>query len=296
MRREASGVFPACLAAKSAGENSLRLGVGEALRVRRQGRVVGSDGPHLFEEGPPLLQRFDEGEVARDLHTGNLGQLLHAISPALRIEVHERVGPEGRPDPLTPALVTQLLVLLQGVGGSVSSAKHLDVEALEEGAGSKLGARELLCEVVIDPLRTLAGQLLLNPEDVNELVLKPETGWGAAEEVEVFSEALPDLAVICLDRGRVTSRHSEVLHRHAVTVEHAKDVMVGDDKELCGSAQGGGRVGEEHRRDVPMGTHERKVGHGLIKLAGHATSGGIWVEEAVGVEGPRCDHGSSLLA
>src|SRR5215216_946984 len=237
MRREASGVFPACLAAKSAGENSLRLGVGEALRVRRQGRVVGSDGPHLFEEGSPLLQRFDEGEVAHDLHTGNLGQLLHAISPALRIEVHERVGPEGRPDPLAPAFVTQLLVLLQGLGGSLSVEEHIDVEAFEEGAGSKLGARELLYEVVIDPLRTLAGQLLLDPEDVDELILKPETGGGAAEEMEVFSEALPDSAVICLDRCPVTSRHSEVLHRHALTVEHAKDIMVRDDKELRGSAQ-----------------------------------------------------------
>jgi hypothetical protein len=186
-------------------------------------------------------------------------------------------------------------VLLQGIGGGVSGAEHLDVEALEEGARSKLGARELLCEMVIDPLRALAGQLLVNPEDVDELVLEPEAGRSAAEKVEVFSEALPDSAVICLDRRPVTSWHSEVLHRHALAVEHAKDVMVGDDEELRGSAQGGIRVGEEHGRDVAVGAHERQVCHGLVQLAGHTAPGGLRVEEAVGVEGPRFDHDSSLL-
>jgi hypothetical protein len=72
--------------------------------------------------------------------------------------------------------------------------------------------------------------------------------------------------------------------------------MVGDDEELRGSAQGGVRIGEEHGRDVAVGTHERKVCHGLVQLAGHAAPGGLRIEEAVGVEGPRFDHGSSLLA
>ena len=88
-------------------------------------------------------------------------------------------------------------VVLGGVGG----AEELDVEALEEGAGGELRARQPLFEVVVDPLRALARGLLRYTEDVYELVGEPQARGGAAEEVETLAEALPDTPVVRLDGG-----------------------------------------------------------------------------------------------
>jgi hypothetical protein len=53
----------------------------------------------------------------------------------------------------------------------------------------------------------------------------------------VFSEALPDPTVMVLDRRAVAGRHPKVLQGYPLTVEHAEDVVVGDDEQLGRGAQ-----------------------------------------------------------
>jgi hypothetical protein len=75
----------------------------------------------------------------------------------------------------------------------------------------------------------------------------------------MLGEALPDPAVISLDWRAVVGRHAEIFEREALSVEHAEDVMVGDDEQLGRRAQVRGRVGQQRRWDVAVRADQRQI-------------------------------------
>ena len=102
-----------------------------------------------------------------------------------------------------------------------------------------------------------AVQLLLDAEDLHQFLRQPDAGRRAAEEVEVVGERLPDFAVVGLDRPAIPPRHAQRLQRHALRVEHAKDVVVGDDQQIGRAAEGVVRVGEHARIDMAVRADQR---------------------------------------
>ena len=63
-------------------------------------------------------------------------------------------------------------------------------------------------------------------------MIEPQAGRRAGEETVMLGEAPPDASRIGFDRAAVDARHAEILQRHALAVEHAKDVMVRRHEEL----------------------------------------------------------------
>ena len=61
--------------------------------------------------------------------------------------------------------------------------------------------------MVVDTLRTLTVKPLVHTEQIHQLGGQPETARRAAEKVKGFGKALPDPAVIGLDRSAVAGRH-----------------------------------------------------------------------------------------
>ena len=202
----------------------------QALRVWGGGAVIGCNRPHLLKEGAPLHYGVHERAVIHDVYPGYLREPLDVLPPAGGGKIRQGVWSEGGAHPVSPALVPQRRVMLEAVGSGIRGAEYLDLKALEERPRRVLGARESLLQVVVQPLRALPGRLLSYAEHADQLVGEPQTRGGAAEEVEVLAETLPDLAVVGLHRRAVEGRDAEVLHRNSLAVEHPEDVVVGDDE------------------------------------------------------------------
>ncbi len=87
-----------------------------------------------------------------------------------------------------------------------------------------------------------------------------------AEEMEVLAEEFPDLAMIACEQR---------LQWNPLRVQHARDVVVGDDEEFGGRAEGCVRVGEEARVNVTVRRDDGKFRDGLIEVARDITCGGV---------------------
>ena len=79
----------------------------------------------------------------------------------------------------------------------------------------------------------LAGRLLIEsdiePEQLDEHPVQPQRRWRPAEEMEIPGEQPPGCAGVGADVAGAVG-HPQRLHRDALTVEHAKDVVIGDDE------------------------------------------------------------------
>ena len=115
--------------------------------------------------------------------------------------------------------------MVEGVGRLVSGGEDLDVETLKERARTKLGCAELPRDLVVDRLRGRTGELHAHAEDLAQLVVDPDPGWRAAEQIVMLAKQLPDLTRVSFTVA-IARRHAEGLDRHAARVEHAEDVMV----------------------------------------------------------------------
>ena len=88
--------------------------------------------------------------------------------------------------------------------------------------------------------------------------MQPDAAGSAAEEMEVLAEEPPDLAMVACEQR---------FQRNALRVQHARDVVVGNDEEFGGCAEGCVRVGEETRVNVTVrredGKYSRRfdIGH-----------------------------------
>ena len=100
----------------------------------------------------------------------------------------------------------------------------------------------------------------------------------------MVGEGLPDFAVVGLDRPAIPPRHAERLQRHALRVEHAEDVVVGDDQQIGRAAERVVRVGEHARVDVAVRADQRQARHLPVEVLGDLLLARIGAEEAVGRE------------
>ena len=80
------------------------------------------------------------------------------------------------------------------VRGRVGGGEDFKIEPLEEGAGQELGCLQLFVDGVVVEIGGLLGEAFLEAEQLLEGIVEPEARRGAAEEVVVFGEDVPDLA------------------------------------------------------------------------------------------------------
>src|SRR3546814_20743094 len=69
----------------------------------------------------------------------------------------------------------------------------------------------------------------------------------------MVGEPAPNRAWVTFDRAAVGAWYTQLLQRNALAVEHAEDVMLGDDHQACRIAEGGvvgepGGIGTAVRR------------------------------------------------
>ena len=110
---------------------------------------------------------------------------------------------------------------------------------------------------------------------------EPRAGRRAAEQVEVVCEQLPDAAVVALDLAAVCARDAQPLKRDALRVEHAKDVVVGDEQQVGGRAERVIRLGKHARVNVAVRADERRAGDLAVEAPGDLSLLRVRVEIAV---------------
>src|SRR6185437_2168438 len=134
-------------------------------------------------------------------------------------------------------------------------------------AGSKLGAGQSRLKVIVDRLRIGAIELFLNLEHAGKLVAQPQPGRRAPEQEEVVGESLPDSPVIGLHRRAVTARHSQVREGDSLAVQQTEYVVIGNDQEIGGCAEGGVWIGEERRIHMAVRAKNGQILDQRVQLA-----------------------------
>ena len=161
-------------------------------------------------------------------------QLVDLLAPPGRIEVDDGIRAEGRAHVAGPSRCADRLVVIERISRRVGGAQHLDVEPLEQTARPHLRLAQAVRDLIVDGLGVRAGQLFLHAEHVREFVRQPQSGWRATKQVKMLREGLPDLPVIQLHRAAVRARDAHLLQGDTLRIEHAEDVMIGDEQQIHG--------------------------------------------------------------
>lgn len=98
----------------------------------------------------------------------------------------------------------------------------------------------------------------------------------------MIGEALPDPAVVGLDQRAIPAGDAEIFQRDALAVEHAKDVVIGNDQQLGRRAEGRRRVGQQRGRHVAVRADDRQVFDRRVQRARERALGRVGVKTAVG--------------
>ncbi len=181
-------------------------------------------------------------------------------------------------------------MICETIGRSICCTQHLDVELLQQSARCELRLGQLRLEMVVNTLSTVAVQRLVNAENVDQFIGEPEPGGRSTKKVKMVGEALPDRAVIGFNGCAILGRNTQVFHCHALAVEHPKDIVVGNDKQLGGRAEASIRIGEQRRMDVPMRRNKRQVFDGCVQLPRKVALRWIRIKTAVGRQRPSVSN------
>ncbi len=179
------------------------------------------------------------------------------MSPVRGIEVDDAIGPEGWQNAPTPIRIFCALVMLECVCRSIGCCQHLDIKTLVQRARAKFWFGQLFGHAVVDGLGVGAGELVVEAENVAQLVANPHAAGRATKEVDVVGEGLPDGAVRSLTLPPPVERGEKIGHRHTLRIQHAHDVVIGDDEQVGGCAKAVVRIGKYARVHVAVRANER---------------------------------------
>ena len=96
-------------------------------------------------------------------------------------------------------------MVVERVGRCVGSGEHLDVEPFEQRTRAEFGRAQLLPDLIVDPRRSVARQLVVQPEHLVQLVIEPRASRCAPKQVVMVREPLPHLARVRLDWSAVSA-------------------------------------------------------------------------------------------
>ena len=87
----------------------------------------------------------------------------------------------------------------------------------------------------------------------------------------------------------IEARHAQRFQRDALGIEHPRDVMIGDDEQIGGRAEGRFGVAEQPRVHVAVRADQRQVADQGVQITRKHPDRGVGIERAVGIEVER--HG-----
>jgi hypothetical protein len=77
--------------------------------------------------------------------------------------------------------------------------------------------------------------------------------------MEVIGKGLPDLPVLDRARSSIAPRNAQHFQGNALRVEHAEDIVIGNDERVGGWAKGDVLVGQQPGIDVTVWTDNGQV-------------------------------------
>src|SRR3954453_3110586 len=196
--------------------------------------------------------------------------------------------------PSAPAGFADRLVIFERVDRAFGGRKHFDAEPVEKRARPKRGLLERSGNAIIIESSSLARQANIEPKDFAEDPVEPHAGRRALEQVVVLGEEAPDRSRIAFRGPTVDAWDSEQLEPNALAVEHAEEIMVGDEQQL-----GGIRKTLIQREpcgiSVAVRTEDRQRPNVLIKLAGDLPGRNVGREQPVGMKDARAAHQLNIV-
>ena len=196
--------------------------------------VVGGGGAVLAKEGAPGFQGPQiAGEVA-GVFAGQAAEFDDVAGKAFVLRIDHRVGPEGRDDSAGPAARLDFRVMKQRVQRRFRGRQHLDAEALEQRPGPVVRGLERTLDVPVEAVRRGRTERLVEPENLFEHVVEPDSGRRAPKQVVVVGKPSPNHLGIRLDGEPIArvGRDAQFRQRHALAVQHPVNVVVGRDQQF----------------------------------------------------------------
>ena len=113
-----------------------------------------------------------------------------------------------------------------------------------------------------------------------ERMVKPHGRRGAAEQVVVSSETMPDQAWVTFRLAAIGARNSEVGQRHSLTCQHSEHIVIGNDDQFrrIGKAF---VFGEPAWLAMTMRADDGKIPDGFIKGARHVAETRLYGKQPV---------------
>ena len=106
----------------------------------------------------------------------------------------------------------------------------------------------------------------------------------------MVGKGLPDFPVVRLDhafglpRQAISPLDAQRLQGYSLGVEHAEDIMVGNDEQVGGRPQGCLCVGQKTGIDMAVRAYEGQSCDGIVQLTGDTALPGIGGEETIGIQ------------
>src|SRR5271168_1735013 len=213
-------------------------GIGFQSSGRRRGMAVIRRGAtESLEFQPPLSQCEKITLPIASVRARHLPKPRKIFRKAGEIWVNNRVGSERGNDPSfkpRDRRCTDGLVIRKRVQRRIRGRQHFQLKSFKQGAGTKRRRSELLynnVEIFIGVCWSKPGS---HPKELMECEIQPKFRRRAAEKIVMLRKNTPDRPRIF--HGRCAN--PEVFEWNTLAVKHAQDVVVGNDKQLCGVRKG----------------------------------------------------------
>jgi hypothetical protein len=111
-----------------------------------------------------------------------------------------------------------------------------------------------LVDVLLEKTEDKDGYVVLSREKAEKMKI-----WDDVEKAYADRKVVIGRVIERLDQPAVPPRDAELFHRHALRVQHPRDVVVGDDQQVGRRAEVVVRVSEHPRIDVPVRADEWQI-------------------------------------
>jgi hypothetical protein len=160
---------------------------------------------------------FKRSEV-NDLHTGGFAKGLEIRSNALSLDVHTLIGAECGKDLGLKTALSDLLMILEGIGRIVGGAKKINIGVANEVLGTHLGRSQLLGGDSPDLLAVFLAD--------NQVAIEVTLKLKVAPVIQRIADQLGHYATISLEAIKVGSVTGDVLFINAAGAHSSPLIVV----------------------------------------------------------------------
>ena len=199
--------------------------------LRRRVAVIGGGRAIIPEEGAPLAMRVEIAAPGRGVAARDLAEAHEVVPKTFEFRIDDRIGTIGRDHAAVPARLSNGFVVLQRIERALRRGDGLDAEALEQRARAEFRRAQGGIDLVVILVGIGRREPLGEAEQGREGVVEPHPRRRAAKEMVMRRETAPDRARVALDDAALLRGDAEILEPHALAVEHAENIVVGNDEQ-----------------------------------------------------------------